>query len=58
MCVVNVLNKFGEISGLSRMQFDLSIMESVPQAESSISDLHGDSNTKAKWILDMVLSLV
>ena len=54
VCVVNILKSFGQDSGLSQAQFDLSILECMPQIDSSTSDLSGDRRLKAKWIQNMV----
>lgn len=54
VCVVNVLYRFGQLSGLSMEPFNLSLLESVPQMHSSVSDLLGDRQTKANWIQNVV----
>lgn len=54
MCVVKILYRFGQLYGLSREPFNLSLLESVPQIQSSASDLLGDRQTKANWIQNMV----
>ena len=53
-CALNILRKFGILSGLSSAPFDLSILKLMSEVDKSGSDLHGDSQTKAKWILKMV----
>ena len=53
-CAVNILRKFGILSGLSSAPFDLSILKLMSEVDDSGSDLYGDSQTKAKWILNMV----
>lgn len=53
-CALNILSKFGELSGLSSAPFDSSILKLMSEVDNSGSDLHGDSQTKAKWILSMV----
>ena len=53
-CALNILSKFGELSGLSSAPFDSSILKLMSEVDNSGSDLRGDSQTKAKWILSMV----
>ena len=53
-CALNILSKFGVLSSLSNVPFDLSILKLMSEVDSSDSDLRGDSQTKAKWILNMV----
>ncbi len=55
-CALNILSKFGTLSGLSSAPFDLSILKLMSEVDKSGSDLCGDSQTKAKWILNMVIS--
>jgi hypothetical protein len=55
-CALNILSKFGTLSGLSSAPFDLSILKLMSEVDKSGSDLRGDSQTKAKWILNMVIN--
>lgn len=57
MRVVDVLYKYGQLSGLTRRNFDLTILKSMPVVESSTGDLLGDRQMKATWIQNMVLLL-
>ena len=52
---MNILSKFETLSSLSSAQLDLSILKLMSKIENSDSDLHGDRQTKAKWILNMVI---
>ena len=54
---MNVLKRFGHDSGLLRIQFDLTILETIPDIDSSSCDLHGpsDNQLKARWIQKMVI---
>ena len=57
-CAVNILRKFGVLSSLSSAPFDSSILKLMSEVDDSGTDLHGDSQTKAKWILNMVTLIV
>ena len=54
LCVLDVLSKFGRLSGLSKKGCDWSILKSVPFVEISSNDLLGDNHQKAMWIRNMV----
>lgn len=54
LCVLNVIKEFGQISGLSISESDLSLLELLPTAEMSSDDLRGGSHKKATWIQNMV----
>ena len=53
--MIDVLSKFGRLSGLSKKGCDWSILKLIPLVEISSNDLLGDNHQKAVWIHNMVI---